>query len=251
MSTLQPFFTYFGGKWRAAHHYPAPRYRTIMEPFAGAAGYSVRYPDHDVVLVERDPTIAALWRYLISVDPAEVLALPLAVTTTDALDVPAPARTLIGFWLNKGCSAPCKQPSAWMRSGIRPDSFWGETIRARIAAQVTRIRHWRVVEGTYADAPDVEATWYVDPPYIKAGTNYRYGARLLDYTALAQWCRTRRGQTIVCEADGAAWLPFRAFRTIKASEAKSGGKTSAEVVWLSDEQKPRPRRTLPADCVFA
>jgi hypothetical protein len=32
---LRPFWRYYGGKWRAAPRYPAPRYDTIIEPFAG------------------------------------------------------------------------------------------------------------------------------------------------------------------------------------------------------------------------
>jgi hypothetical protein len=47
-----------------------------VEPFAGSAGYSLRYPSHNVVLVERDPLIAATWRYLLRVSAAEILALP-------------------------------------------------------------------------------------------------------------------------------------------------------------------------------
>jgi len=33
---LKPFWQYYGGKWRAAPHYPKPRHDTIVEPFAGA-----------------------------------------------------------------------------------------------------------------------------------------------------------------------------------------------------------------------
>lgn len=40
---LKPFFTFYGGKWRAAPHYAPPEFATIVEPFAGAAGYSVRH----------------------------------------------------------------------------------------------------------------------------------------------------------------------------------------------------------------
>lgn len=40
---LRPFFTYFGAKWRAAPHYPPPTHPTVIEPFAGAAGYALRH----------------------------------------------------------------------------------------------------------------------------------------------------------------------------------------------------------------
>jgi hypothetical protein len=64
---VKPFFCFYGGKWRAA----TPIHTTIVEPFAGAAGYATRYPDCNIVLVERDPIIAGLWRYLVGVKSSE------------------------------------------------------------------------------------------------------------------------------------------------------------------------------------
>src|SRR5690348_5384455 len=58
---LMPFFSFYGGKWRAAPKYPAPLYDTIIEPFAGSAGYAVRHYEKRVLLCEKDPVIAALW----------------------------------------------------------------------------------------------------------------------------------------------------------------------------------------------
>jgi hypothetical protein len=34
-SRLRPFFSFYGGKWRIARHYPTPKYDIIIEPFAG------------------------------------------------------------------------------------------------------------------------------------------------------------------------------------------------------------------------
>lgn len=237
MTGLKPFFTYYGGKWRAAPHYPAPRFAEIVEPFAGAAGYSLRYPDRQVILVEKDPTIAALWRYLTRVSAAEVRALPLIAhdqTVNDLRVHCEEARHLIGFWLNKGTTGPCIRPSKWMRDGTRPKSYWGKEIRERIAAQVDRIRHWYVHEGDYASIPNAPATWFVDPPYQMQGRYYRCSATAIDFAHLAQWCREREGQTIVCEQAGASWLPFETFRTIKANESKHGKGTCDEVIWLNE-----------------
>lgn len=51
---MRPFFGYYGGKWRdAVKNYPAPEHAVIVEPFAGSAGYALRYPDRKVVLCER------------------------------------------------------------------------------------------------------------------------------------------------------------------------------------------------------
>lgn len=234
--TLRPFFTFYGGKWRAAPHYPAPAHDTIVEPFAGAAGYSVRHHARRVILVERDPAVAATWRYLLRVSPDEVANLPDLAPgqSVDDLAVVPEARLLIGWWLNKGTASPRKSPGAWMRSGIRPLSMWGPEVRQRIASQVEHIRHWTLIEGTYRDAPDIEATWFIDPPYFVAGKHYRHGASGIDYTDLAGFCRECRGQVVVCENDGATWLPFRPYRAIKASEGKHGGRVSMEAVWTNE-----------------
>ncbi len=208
---LRPFFSYFGGKWTLAPRYPAPEHAVIVEPFAGSAGYATRYPDREVILVERAPVIAALWRWLIGVSVDEVMSLPLDPSKLEGLS--DEAQSLIRFWCARGRVRPANTISSWMSSGGWPTSFWGEYARARIAEQVQRIRHWRLIEGDYTEAPDVHATWFVDPPYV--GSRH-YLARVTDYGALARWCRSRRGLTIVCEQGGAEWLPFRRFRNAKS-----------------------------------
>jgi site-specific DNA-adenine methylase len=234
---LRPFFCFYGGKWRAAPRYPAPQHDTIIEPFAGAAGYATRYPDRRVVLVEKDPLIAGLWRYLARVSSEEIRRLPLlgpGETVAD-LRICAEARSLVGFWLNKGTTAPVLSPSAWARNPRYAREFWGETVRERIAAQVAHIRHWRVVEASYSEiaSPALAATWFVDPPYQRQGKYYRYSAAEIDFCHLARWCRDLRGQVLVCEQEPAAWLPFRPLAVMKANESRNGKKTSAEVLWTN------------------
>lgn len=222
---LRPFFSYFGGKWTLAPRYPAPEHDTIVEPFAGSAGYATRYPDRDVIRVERAPEIAALWRWLIRVSADEVLSLPL--DPADAIDLAEQPRALIGFWCARCRTRPARTTnSSWLRSGRWSASFWGEYARQRIAEQVTRIRHWRVIEGDYSAAPDVRATWFIDPPYIGARNNYL--ARVDDHDALGSWCRERRGLAIVCEQQGADWLAFQRFRTAKSIARGHYN----EVVWI-------------------
>ncbi len=231
---LKPFFTFYGGKYRAAPHYPPPERNDIIEPFAGSAGYSLRYPENDVILIDLDPAIVATWRFLLTATADDIRSLPdiepgqrLASLT----GYPEGARYLIGWWLNKGTTRPGQTPSSWMRSGIRPNSYWGPAVRNRIASQLGAIRHWRIIHGGYEEAPDIDATWFIDPPYQDAGKHYRFGSNLVDFTSLGEWCQSRKGQVIVCENSGATWLPFRDFRSIKASPAKHGGKRSSEVIW--------------------
>lgn len=129
--TLRPFFGFYGGKWLHALKYPSPTYHTIIEPFAGSAGYSLRYPDREIILCELDPCVFGVWSYLLRATPEEILALPDVPLdgTVDDLDIPQEARWLIGFWLNKGSQRPCRRPSSWMRSGLYPGSFWGDRVR--------------------------------------------------------------------------------------------------------------------------
>ena len=218
---LRPFFTFYGGKWRAAPFCEPPVHDTIVEPFAGSAGYSLRYPSRKVVLVERDPLIAATWRYLLRVSRAEVLGLPDIQMDQTVMDLPVceEARLLIGWWLNGGSAQPKKSPGSWMRRKIENGGAgwttgtgqlsWGGRVRARIAGQLDAIRHWTLIEGSYESAPAIKATWFIDPPYQVAGKHYRFGPSGLNYTALGTWSVGRQGQVMVFENVGASWLPFR------------------------------------------
>lgn len=216
-------------------HYPKPRHATIVEPFAGSAGFSLRYADRRVVLCEIDPVIASVWRYLIGVSPQEIRSIPDVPLggSVDDLPVPQEARWLVGFWVNRGVSRPRNKPSRWMREGIRPGSFWGDRVRSSIASQVDSIRHWRLFECDYRSCPVVgPATWFVDPPYQGAGKHYTFGSSGIDYQELGGWCRSRVGQVIVCENEGACWLPFRPLADIKTARR---GRRSLESIWTSAE----------------
>lgn len=223
---VRPLFRFFGSKWQLAPHYPEPDYPVIVEPFAGSAGYSTRYYDRTIVLVEKDPKIAAIWRWLIGADPAEILALPLLAPGETIPETIADApRWFLGFWVTLTAAKP--QSRMVPSSGSIPDSFWNAKIRARTAENVQRIRHWTIIEGDYTASPDGRATWFVDPPYQPANAAHgrgavdAYGHGTPDFGALANWLATRRGQVIVCENVGADWLPFEPFRRGHAAPRKS------------------------------
>ena len=231
LTGLKPFWRYYGGKWRAAPRYPQPLLKTIIEPFAGAAGYSMRYPHLNVILVEKYHVVAEIWRWLISARESEILSVP---CVEDVADLPSGiaegARSLVGFHMNAATVSPCNVLSAGrkkLRAMGRAFEGWNEAVRARVASQVQHIRHWCVVEGDYKSAPDVLATWFIDPPYNNKAGSY-YVENRLDYASLATWCAERSGQRIVCENEGATWLPFREFATLKAGV---NGHGSREVIW--------------------
>lgn len=239
---LRPFWCYYGGKWRAAPHYPIPIHPHIIEPFAGAAGYALRYPHLQVTLVERYRVVADLWRWLIEAYPSDVMAIPIV---DDVRDLPSnvhqSARSLVGFAMNAATTAPRVTLSAGARrlrgteygsKASRRMAGWTPERRALVASQVAAIKHWKIIEGDYSSAPDVAATWFVDPPYTgEKGAHYM--AAVDDYRALATWCRARQGQVIVCENEGADWLPFTTFKLLKAGVNGTG---SREVVWTKGDE---------------
>ena len=230
-----PFY-YYGGKSKIAGHYPAPKYGTIIEPFAGAAGYSLHYatPDHRVILIEKNPAIAALWRRLQKMTPDEVMAIecpPAGERTTEPLVIAGCAGQQFanGKWY-QGISY---QVTARMKRDF-------PKIQRRVAAAIPRIASWEILEGHCGlVAPDMEATWFIDPPYWvhpdRRGTNgdvYAEGSDAIDFDRLGEWCRTRRGQTIVCEQLGASWLPFR--HLVEIQTTASGPSRRTEVIWTQE-----------------
>jgi hypothetical protein len=233
---LRPFFCYYGGKWRAAPKYPAPMHDTIAEPFAGAAGYATRYHDRNVCLFDKDPVIAGLWDFLIRSSTEDILRLPLVEPgeLVGELPICQEAKSLIGFWCNAGSVAPCNTLSKWARDSGEKGNFWGTRIRSRIALQVPYIKHWQIFNWAFDEIPNGQATWYVDPPYQRQGKYYVCSAKEINFPMLADWCTTREGQTIVCEQEGADWLPFTPFATIQANPSKHGKGTCNELIWYQE-----------------
>jgi hypothetical protein len=187
-----------------------------------------------VFLIERDPVIAGTWDYLLHATGDEIMALPDLEPgqSTDDLDVPQGARWLIGWWLNKGSAQPKRVASTFMLRYPQGGPYWGPRIRERIAGQLEHVRHWQVWNGDYTDALNVPCTWFIDPPYQRAGKHYRHGAGGIEYPALAEWVKARRGQVIACEADDADWLPFRPLVAIDGMEGRQKqSRARMEVVW--------------------
>ncbi len=240
---LKPVFSFFGGKWRAAPRYPAPAHATVIEPFAGGAGYSLRHYRKRVILIEKDERLHGAWLFAQLASPAEILALPDLAAGESVNDwpdsIPQEARWLVGMWLNRGAASPRPTMLAGNVGKFSPAQFWGAATRQRLAAQQPLIAHWSLVHGSYESSPDVEGTWFIDPPYQREGKHYRCGAADIDFPALGAWCRARRGQVMVCENMGADWLPFRHFADIKSNRANANRRgtardvaaVSAEAIW--------------------
>lgn len=215
-----------------ARYYPEPTHDLVVEPFAGAAGYSTFYDAPKVALYDADPIIAGVWGYLMRVSPAEILALPEMPEVGDSVDnysVPQEAKWLIGFWLNRGSASPKKSRTAYSARTDRAQLNWGARAKERIAKQIHKLAGWTISNAPYSSAPDEVSTWFVDPPYVDKGRFYRVPFH--SHLTLGEWCRTRRGQVIACEGPGAEWLPFQPLGTFKSSKGKA-----SEVAWLGGIQ---------------
>jgi len=244
---MRPFFSWFGSKWNAVDKglYPSPEYRTLVEPFAGSACYALHFHWLDVRLYDLDPVICGIWDYLISASESEIMSLPL-LEPGQRIDEVGPlvqeARWLIGLCINVASTQPKHQMTAWgsEKNFNRNCAVWGAARRWRIASQVDSIRHWRVENCSYSEIPDLEATWFVDPPYQDKGKWYVHGSSGIDYPHLGGWCAERKGEAIVCEQSGADWLPFRFAGEVFSSQYSESGERSksSEVVWTTS----RPRQ---------
>jgi hypothetical protein len=109
---MQPFFSYYGGKWKLAERLGPPQSDHVIEPFAGSAGYSTFWEPKKVTLIERDPVVCGVWEYLQRTSPAELRRLPSNISHVDELPpwVCHEARSLIGFWFNSWAPSTRRSP---------------------------------------------------------------------------------------------------------------------------------------------
>lgn len=229
-------FYFYGRKKQLAKHYPKPRHDLIVEPFAGSAAYALHGGNwqHDVLLVERDPRVVDIWRWLIEdASPADVLRLP---------DLKAGERSTEFLHI---VHAATKMAFAYRCIKVTPvlERNW-EISKRVMAASVPKVKHWTVVCDDYTAAPDVEATWFVDPPYKgEPGRGYRFSSDAIDYDAFGLWIASRKGQVIACEGENGDYLPFAPLRTSMGV----AGKQSAELIWLNDADEMRGRERAVAE----
>ena len=221
-----PPFRYYGGKWRAAMRYPAPKHDHIVEPFAGGAGYSLRYWWLDVTLRDVDATLIRAWHWLQESSARDVMLLGDVRPGMRADEVSACDGARAFATYNTNNASARGRPTFTERAA----KTWN---RCRVcwSRWPDRVRHWNIYADNFDAVHDEVATWFIDAPYsTPAGAHYRAAA--LDYDALAVWCQSRRGQVTVCEQAGATWLPFQPFGHVKG-QAKHGtnDRNNEEVVW--------------------
>lgn len=229
-------FSFYGSKSKIIKYYPAPKYSVIIEPFAGSARYSLEYWNNDIILIEKDWKIYRVWSYLKTAHAERILSLP-DVPNATRLDtitgwnkLTEPEQWLIGFCSNGGSATPKNV------SGRHSFNSWNKD-KIRIARDLYKIRHWQIFWGSYETIPfsNNKHTWFIDPPYVKAGKWYK--EHDIDYSKLGEWCKSRNGQIMVCEQEGADWLPFKQFRDISFTHFKNDEdkkRKTKEVMWYEE-----------------
>lgn len=221
-------WSYYGAKTNVVDFYPAPKHDTLIEPFAGSARYSLKYFDREVILIDKYETIIKIWKWLQLCSSNDVLKLP-RMKQGDHIDNfhfdCEEAKLLMGFLLGFSTETPRK--TGTIKLTQRPNYI--NFLLKNIASQLFKIRHWKVRTGSYEEIKNQSATWFIDPPYRLAGERYKHGSGKIDYQHLAKWCKSRKGQVMVCEILGAEWLNFKPF---KVHRTRNG--SQQEAIWLNE-----------------
>jgi len=206
--------------------YPRPKFDRLIEPFAGAAKYALKYFDKDVLIVDKYKTLVDVWLYLQQATPNDLLSLPKPVKGQSLLDFKSLSpveRDFLGFLVCNGLESPRLNVGSFEVVNVERDL-------KRIAKSLFKIRHWKIVHGTFQDIENVNATWFVDPPYQYGGEHYKESNKNLDFPKLAEWCQNRNGQVIVCENTKADWLPFLPVKKMSGSKHKT-----TEAIWSNEK----------------
>jgi len=211
-------FAYFGTKRSIAHLYPEPVYDTIIEPFCGAASYSLYWKrwQKQVKLYDISPHVVSAWRFLIGATAQDVLSLPILKPEerlTKFKQLSQEERCFLGFMISASSAHRMNQATEKTR--------WTERTRKQIVNQLFKVRHWVVERRDFRFIPIEKATWFVDPPYGDSGHHYAWKLAKTGYTQLAT-CITDKwqGQIIVCEKESASWLKFEPLCRVQAAGGK-------------------------------
>jgi site-specific DNA-adenine methylase len=222
-------FSYYGGKSKIIKYYPIPKYNTIIEPFAGSARYALEFgKGKDIWLNDKYDVVYKIWKYLINSNPEQINNLPNIKKGDDIrkFNLPEEERYLLGFSVGNGRASPSytvtsfgdqtsypKTDSRW-----RPNSTWTLT-KNRILKNLDLIKNWKITNLDYLDLPNIEATWYIDAPYQFGGD--LYPENKINFQELAEWCKSRKGQIIVCENSKANWLPFKNLKEMSGQKHRT------------------------------
>lgn len=193
---INPLMKWYGTKFMSSRHYPAPLPDLpIIEPFAGSAGYSCRYHEHDVILYDINPVLTELWQWILNEATSEsILAIPVGLpvgTDITTLGLSRGQQLLLKHWQRTNNVGPCMTTSPW---GHKSGQFTN-SCRERLSKQIPLVKHWKFQEPDWS----IRGTWMIDPPYKY---NYQYGVKDFDYDKLVDnISRIPQGSLVIaCEA---------------------------------------------------
>jgi site-specific DNA-adenine methylase len=211
-------WSYYGSKSKVVKLYPPPKYDRIIEPFAGSARYSLLYYKNEVTLIDKYKVIVDLWKWLQKCSKKDIIGLPHFVkpgASIESLNLDCKeAEYLMGFLVGYGMERPRRTAS--VRKMVDRPNYLNHSLKV-IAENLDKIRHWNIIHDDYRNLDNTQATWFVDPPYQVGGHSYPCSNRHINYEELAAWCKSRNGQTIVCEKVDADWLDFKLLAMAKGS----------------------------------
>jgi len=218
-------FSYYGSKKSIIDYYPPPKFDKVIEPFVGAGPYALKYWDREITIVDKYVVIYKIWKWLQECEISDINKLPHHMTPEDNLNNYKfdceEAKLMMGFIIAKGGERPRCKPTS--RATIDRPNTINFTLN-KIKGNLHKIKHWKILHASYVNLENIKATWFVDPPYQFGG--YAYVENKIDFEHLASWCKTRKGQVIVCENTKASWLPFKPMVKNKGTH-----KSTIEVIW--------------------
>jgi len=225
-------FNYYGSKSKIVDYYPAPKFEKLIEPFAGSARYSLKYWKKQVTILDKDKDVIRVWKWLQTCSKNDILGLPKLVKGLDIreLNISDVERTFLSFLVASG------RPSNIVTKFMEHDN--GNRKRyINIAKQLYKIRHWVILNGSYVDLNNKEATWFIDPPYQFGGEHYKESNKQINFEGLADWCKIRKGQVIVCENTKADWMDFKPMIRIQGACQTN----TTEAIWSNLDLQRQPK----------
>ena len=243
--------SYYGGKSKIAHLYPEPSHALIVEPFAGSAAYSwLHRKDREIWLNDLDARTYSIWKFLTSPEACDIVEtfVPDSVEPGQKVSdtIPAELPGLIEI-----CRAEANQGTQGAKGVHDQITSMGAKcwkVKRKLREVIPEVANWKVTNVSYEDLANVEATWFVDPPY-KNPAGARYRTSNINYDQLGWWCLGRRGQTIVCEGYGANWLPFEPFQHSRVSIRSRYQRANAQEVMYYRSDAPSAEMTSTSSTV--
>jgi site-specific DNA-adenine methylase len=219
-------WSYYGSKSKIINYYPPPKYNKIIEPFAGSARYSLKYWDREILLIDKYKEVIDIWKWLQHCSTNDIKSLPILKPGTDLRSINLSKEELkfMRWQISTAAFSP-----VWIVTSMQNEEKQKRQLR-NIINNLHKIRDWEIVHGDYRDMKNEEATWFIDPPYQFGGHKYKEGNNKINFNELGEWCKSRKGQIIVCENTNADWLPFKTMKKLIGANKKS-----VECIWSNHE----------------